>query len=1541
MGGRGIPAAIGSLTTLRHLDLSFNQFNGTVPAALGSLTALTYLSLNGSELLDGVLPAGFAGASSLQFVDISGTSYELVYGVYAADISDFLVGSPPMTPALTACCVASVLLTSDIELSSTLVVDSVNINITGACATGRAAPACAVVMTAPLLRHLEATDVKVTLQGLELLNGAASYSSDSDIPVGGSVLLKGSSTLAAHNCKWWNNTAASFGGAIGSLNLAAGAVQLTDCVLDGNAQSGGPRDSSLSNDGGSAIFANGDVQLLRCNVSNNTATSSGAVSARLGLSAIETIFSANAAASGGAIFTFRTPLFSGVDCPGAASSTICESGVVSWDAVAAAVNLTSCAFSGNSAVNGDGGAVFLSAPSAPSLNANGSVFIGNAAAGNGGALSIGGGAVNIAGCALQSNRAGVSGGGLALAASSVVLTSLACANNSATTAGGCVLATDASNFLINGSSAVAGNKAARGGGVAFACTSAPCATAYFVAGATFSANSATLQGGGVHVQGGGLYMQDSALTANTAAGNSAQAGGLFVTEFSGLPLTGVVLTRVNFTSNAVVLTPSLAAAGTLLSSVAGSGFGGAFVVSAVTQPPAQLNFTGGVVASNAAASGAGGYVYGAVALSVNGTSFLNNTAGADGGGLFLQPAGTLSATLSGATFAGNAASGAGGAIALASGATLSSSSGVFSNNAAENGAVFFLAVAGAGAQAPPPVVALTGNSASGNVAAMSGGLYYTDATSLIPAPSCTGACSGNAALNSADTLAGVPFAFNCTAAALTVKPGAALSPFGVSLIDSQGSVVVGAPDLTLTVAANVSATAAGGGLSGATAVTYGQGAALFDALSIADVPGTAVRLTYTLHSPSLDLLDGRSGFVDVQLAGCDADEIFDWDSASSHGSKTCLCRPGNFLNASSQRCQPCSPGSYSPAAGAVACTVNPPGFASATQTTFSSNVTLGGVSSATFGAVQNATLSASVAVTLNVSTFAVLISAVTDVPAGRRHTLQSSAAAVAFAVSTTANAPGLRSALGATAAFSSSLSSALRASADPVLSAVTGVTAAAAVESTLVLAAEPCPRGTYLDGLSQQCQTCLAGLVTTSTGATACEPCPPRFAWASAAQCVSCPLNSVTAPSDPARCACQAGYYDAMYGVNATSPACMPCPLGGACTTGYVAAAAGWWREDTRSEVFYQCRVNVCVAENITGPLSAQQLPLPPPGRPSNNCVDGNSGPLCAVCKDGYAMQSGECAPCDAADAWDSWSQRSKGGLLAGCIVAGLVVLALAFLQPVWPGLEHATEAAMEAAANGARRAGDAAMACFRRCCCRGLPDATDGQSKPGSAGSEDAVPSPTRTPAAPDAEPCLESVASMPSRMGLNKHHTRRIDVNAVEHTLASNAAFAAGNVVAFVTEVDGGAEEEDTEGVGARGVERQTDFLDRLEEFMLQFKASFKILINFFRALRRALRAPRNSLRHGYDARAARRDCFHLSQVAGCALAQRVWRCNVPHLSGESESGRVTCSGLPTPIAFILQPIQRLYIGLARRLGVISDDVAAGQVRGCSSGAARHGCA
>ncbi|KAB2034457.1 hypothetical protein ES319_D04G087400v1 [Gossypium barbadense] len=65
-----IPAQVGILTHLQHLDLSFNHLSGTPASALFDLPNISYLNL-ASNMLSGSLPEQITCGSKLGFVDIS------------------------------------------------------------------------------------------------------------------------------------------------------------------------------------------------------------------------------------------------------------------------------------------------------------------------------------------------------------------------------------------------------------------------------------------------------------------------------------------------------------------------------------------------------------------------------------------------------------------------------------------------------------------------------------------------------------------------------------------------------------------------------------------------------------------------------------------------------------------------------------------------------------------------------------------------------------------------------------------------------------------------------------------------------------------------------------------------------------------------------------------------------------------------------------------------------------------------------------------------------------------------------------------------------------------------------------------------------------------------------------------------------------------------------------------------------------------------------------------------------------------------------
>jgi len=349
-----------------------------------------------------------------------------------------------------------------------------------------------------------------------------------------------------------------------------------------------------------------------------------------------------------------------------------------------------------------------------------------------------------------------------------------------------------------------------------------------------------------------------------------------------------------------------------------------------------------------------------------------------------------------------------------------------------------------------------------------------------------------------------------------------------------------------------------------------------------------------------------------------------------------------------------------------------------------------------------------------------------------------------------------------------------------------------------------CAPGAFLDGLTQSCQLCAVGLISTSTGSTACTKCPPRFAWVNSSLCSPCPDSSVTSPGNPAQCACSSGFYDSRFNASLAEPVCKPCPLGGACGTGLVGAAAGWWRENEHSDAFVQCREGNCLAETVLGPLS--MLAAPTAGNTTLgaglNCAEGNGGPLCGLCIPGHAMQSGVCAPCDPADAWDNWSSGSKAGLLIGCIIFALIALGFLFFQPLVPSLER-----LSAAIVGALKE---APGYLYACCCCCFAKRAQAAAAPDAKGETSAMAASEDEKQAPGDDRA--------NKQGGGADKTTKKDKEAANLARNGNAASAVGNMAAFMGGDDAGSggddEDEDEEGGSSSGggVENDLDFFDWL---------------------------------------------------------------------------------------------------------------------------------
>ena len=428
----------------------------------------------------------------------------------------------------------------------------------------------------------------------------------------------------------------------------------------------------------------------------------------------------------------------------------------------------------------------------------------------------------------------------------------------------------------------------------------------------------------------------------------------------------------------------------------------------------------------------------------------------------------------------------------------------------------------------------------------------------------------------------------------------------------------------------------------------------------------------------------------------------------------------------------------------------------------------------------------------------------------------------------------------------------------------------------------------YAPTISSGCVACAPGTYAPAAGSSRCSVCASgAVSGAAATSCTSCPANSVVAAN---QCACAVNFYDANFGASAVAPLCMECPLGAICTTGTLGAAEGFWREALNDTVFLPCREGNCLKEVVFGPLSLQSATDNTTARrrlllavndtewPATNCVEGNTGPLCGLCIPGYTLQSGVCAPCSPNDAFDAWSTGSKAGLLVGCIIFAIIVLAVAVFQPIAPAVENGIAATVSAAQAAKTRL----VACITcACCCSSDAVAAKGKSKipPSPCCSEDEIPvtymasepafsvngmqEPATAPAseqsaehaaegvqepatAPASEQSAEHAAghaaAAPEALHKGAHHrpthhaAEAAHAAAKEHAKAAHLAYGFGTMVMASVGAGSGGEESDSgesgsdgsgSGSGSAGVDDALDFMDELEELVEKLQRVSKILI------------------------------------------------------------------------------------------------------------------
>jgi len=362
-----LPDALGSLTNLKYLDLRQNYFNGTLPSSLMALSQLTFLGLSEPSGDGNAFVGSFplAALTSMTNLSVSETFIDAATFAAAAFPTFVNVSSAAQLSRLPTLLAAyappthtiSAVLQADLQLSWQIVLTNVSLQIygnTGACLAARPAgsplpPLCTLV-AAPGARHLSLQNSSLELFSLALLNGYDHF-------YGGAVAADGSSSLSAQSCTFSGNTAGMFGGAIFAENGNA-ALALSGCAFFNNTQqaagSGHLQQVAFLHPGGSAVYANGPVNLANCTFCNNTAAQGlGAVYAPT-VTVVRGAFSHNAAGAGGGALAVNTFHFTTNGFCTTATGPLaapCDEAIAISPT---ALFLTSCNFTGNTAVTGSG-----------------------------------------------------------------------------------------------------------------------------------------------------------------------------------------------------------------------------------------------------------------------------------------------------------------------------------------------------------------------------------------------------------------------------------------------------------------------------------------------------------------------------------------------------------------------------------------------------------------------------------------------------------------------------------------------------------------------------------------------------------------------------------------------------------------------------------------------------------------------------------------------------------------------------------------------------------------------------------------------------------------------------------------------------------------------------------------------------------------------------------------------------------------------------------------------------------------------------------
>lgn len=333
----------------------------------------------------------------------------------------------------------------------------------------------------------------------------------------------------------------------------------------------------------------------------------------------------------------------------------------------------------NASGNGDSAFVVNGSAIGTSLSLNNLTLTGAATAGNGGAIDIKAGTVNLTNVDIKDGSAAL-GGAIYLASGSAFLTASGTTfSNNTASSGGAIYNNGGQVTFSGGGNSFSNNQAGNGGAIYNN------RGTLSLGGVSFSGNSATVgNGGAIYTVGGTIDMGGISFSGNSATGN----GGAIYNNGSSLSVAdGGVFTGNHATENGGAIYND----GNGSLTIQGGEFSGNYTDSGdggvVYNGSGALDIQGGVFSGNHAA-GSGGVIYnGSGALTIQSGEFSGNYAGGDGGVVY-NASGAGAMNVAGGVFAGNYAGGNGGAVYNASAEGMTVFAAFGGNHAANGGAIY-------------------------------------------------------------------------------------------------------------------------------------------------------------------------------------------------------------------------------------------------------------------------------------------------------------------------------------------------------------------------------------------------------------------------------------------------------------------------------------------------------------------------------------------------------------------------------------------------------------------------------------------------------------------------------------------------------------------------------------------------------------------------------------------------------------------------------------------------------------------------------------